>query len=132
MWLKHGIEKCRICEHYISEEQGCTKCMFEWASEYPPVNDDEWDIFELDDDLEWSFLQIQDRLRFKGIECPIVYNWFDGDIILLFGCNTYKERIARALGVDKSVLLQDTEIGVTVVNLFKEKYLRGLVSDETS
>ena len=123
--MKHGIEKCRVCKHYISEDQGCTKCEFDWSDEYPPVLDDEWDIFNVDDDVEWSFLQIQDRLKYKGIDCLQVLNWYDGNAIVLIGVKAYGERVAKALGVNRECISEDLEIGIMVVNLFKEKWLRG-------
>lgn len=126
--LKHGIDKCRLCEHYISEEQGCTKCEFEWATEYPPTNDDCWDILNLDEDLEWSFLQIMDRLAYKDIHCLQVINWYGtDDVVVITGCRAYVGRIADALGVHEDSIVQDVDRGVCVVNLFKEKYLRGLL-----
>lgn len=123
--MKHGIEKCRVCEHFISEQQGCTECKFEWSTVYPAVNDDEWDILDLDDELEWSFLQIQDRLRFKGIDCLLVLNWFDNNAVLLFGVRAFADRVADALGVHRECINEDSDYGVMVVNLFQEKYLRG-------
>lgn len=125
--LKHGIEKCRVCKHYISEDEGCTKCEFDWSDEYPPVLDDEWDIFNIDDDVEWSFLQIQDRLKYKGIDCLQVLNWYDGNAIVLIGVKAYGERVAKALGMHSECISEDSEIGIMVVNLFKEKWLRGEV-----
>lgn len=118
--LKHGIEKCRVCKHYISEDEGCTKCEFDWSDEYPPVLDDEWDIFNIDDDVEWSFLQIQDRLKYKGIDCLQVLNWYDGNAIVLIGVKAYGERVAKALGMHSECISEDSEIGIMVVNLFKE------------
>lgn len=122
--MKHGIEKCRVCEHFISEQQGCSKCDFEWSTVYPPVLDDEWDILKLDDELEWSFLQIQDRLRFKSIDCLLVINWFDNNVVLLFGVRAFADRVADALGVHRECISEDTDYGIMVVNLFQEKYLR--------
>ena len=125
--LKHGIQKCRVCEHYINEEEGCTKCEFTWAEEYPPCNDEKWDIFDINDELEWSFLQIMDRLQYKGIACLEVLNWYSDNVIILIGCRAYLDRIADALGVHEESMVQDLDIGITAVNLFKEKYLRGLL-----
>lgn len=123
--LKHGIEKCRVCKHYISEDQGCNKCEFDWSDEYPPVLDDEWDIFNIDDDVEWSFLQIQDRLKYNGIDCLQVLNWYDDNAIVLIGVKAYGDRVAKALGVHEECISEDLDIGIMVVNLFKEKWLRG-------
>lgn len=123
--LKHGIEKCRVCENYLRGVDTCKFCHFEWATEYPPTDEYGWDILDIDDDVEWSFLQIMDRLKYKGIDCIQVINWFEENVIILIGCNAYADKIARALGVNEECMVQDLEIGITVVNLFKEKWLRG-------
>ena len=65
--MRHGINKCRVCDHYINWEDTCEFCDFKWSTEYSPWSDD-WDIFDIDDDVEWSFLQIQDRLKYHDID----------------------------------------------------------------
>lgn len=122
--LKHGIQKCRCCKHYINESMGCNKCEFEWSAEYPPVNDEKWDLLDLNDDVEWSFIQIMDRLKYKGIDCLQVINWYSDNVIVLIGCMTDYEKIATALGVHKECMVQDLDLGLSVINLFKEKHIR--------
>ena len=86
----------------------------------------DWDIFELDDEGEWSFLQIQYRLKDYGIDCLQVLNWFpDDNSIVLMGVRGYPERVAKALGVHMDSIVSDSDVGIMVINLFKEKYLRG-------
>ena len=125
--MEHGINKCRVCEHYLGLTQGCTKCSFEWAKEYPPTDDKGFDILNLDDDLEWSHFQILDRLHFKGIECLFADIWNDNNIALLFACKADKDRVASALGVDSDCIYDDFEHGLMIINLFQEKYIRGLI-----
>lgn len=128
--MKHGINKCRVCDHYINWEDTCEFCDFKWATEYSPWSDD-WDIFNIDDDVEWSFLQIQDRLKYHDIDCLLVINWFNDDnAIVLIGCMSYADRIAKALGINEECIVQDLEYGITIINLFKEKWLRGLVGGQ--
>ena len=119
--------KCSVCENYLRGVDRCKFCSFEWATTYTPCDDVSWDIFELDEEEEWSFIQIQDRLKYKGIDCLMVLNWCDDNVILLMGCNAYAHKIANALNVHKECIVQDLDYGVTVINLFMEKPLR--VSD---
>lgn len=85
----------------------------------------DWDIFKLTDEEEWSFLQIQYRLKEFGIDVLQVIDWYDGDDIILIGVRAYHERIASALNIHQSSISSDLDIGIMVINLFKEKYLRG-------
>lgn len=123
--MRHGTDKCRVCENYLRGIDACKFCSFEWATEYPPCDDWEWDILDLDDEIEWSFLQIQDRLKFKGIDCVMVLNWYDANAILIMGCMAYASTLAQALGVHEECIVQDLQYGISIINLFKEKWLRG-------
>lgn len=122
--MKNDRMKCHICSNYLHGIERCKFCSFEYDDDLPWTNDVDWDIFEIDDDIEWSFLQIQYRLKSQNIDCLQVINWFDDNVIILIGCNAYMDRIARALGVDKESMVQDLDIGITVINLFKEKVIR--------
>ena len=117
--------KCNICSNYLQGIERCKFCSFEYDDSLPWTTDLDWDIFEIDDDVEWSFLQIMYRLKSRNIDVLQVINWFDDNVIILIGCNAYMDRIARALGVHVDCMVQDLDIGITVINLFKEKYLRG-------
>lgn len=123
--MMHGIDKCRVCDNYLGGLDTCKFCHFEWATDYSPTNDVEWDLLDLDDEVEWSFLQIQDRLKYKGIDCLQVINWFDDNVIVLIGIRAYADRVANALGVHREVISEDSDVGIMVINLFREKYLRG-------
>lgn len=123
--MKHGINKCRVCENYLRGVDTCKFCHFEWALEYPPTDDYGWDVLDLDDDVEWSFLQIMDRLHYKGIDVLQVINWFDDNVIILIGVKDYADKVARALGVHEDCIVSDLDLGIMVINLFKEKWLRG-------
>ena len=123
--LKHSIDKCRVCENYLRGEDACKYCNFEWAKEYPPLND-EFNIFELDDDIEWSHYQIMDRLRYKGIECISADIWCDEDLAIVVGALASKSKIADALGVSDNVVFE-TMHGLFIINLFMEKYRRGML-----
>lgn len=99
----------------------------EYRDDLPWTDPVDWDVLEIDDDVEWSFLQIMYRLKAHKIDCLQVINWFDGDDILITGIREmYPDRIAKALGVHKECISLDSDVGVCIVNLFKEKCLRKL------
>ena len=128
--MKHGIDKCRVCENYLRGLDNCKYCSFEWAKEYPPCIDTPYDIFEMDDDIEWSHLQLLDRLHYKGIECLFADIWVDNNIAYLIGVRADKSRVADALHISEDVIYSDPDKGFMIINLFQEKYLRGLLSDD--
>ena len=127
--LNHGIEKCRICDNYLAGADTCKFCHFEWARDYPPTDDVEWDILNLDDNIEWTHLQILDRLHYKGIECLMTDIWYDSNLAYLIGVHADTDKVARALGVHKEIIFNDIEHGWMILNLFMEKYLRGDLDD---
>lgn len=116
------MEKCRSCRNFLWKLNNCKFCSYEYVD-----NRDDWDILDLDDEEEWSFLQIQYRLKDKGIDCLQVINWIDGNVVVLIGVRAYAERVASALNVHQEVISNDDEIGIMVINLFQEKYIRGLL-----
>ena len=116
------MEKCRSCRNFLWKLNNCKFCSYEHID-----NKNDWDILDLDDEEEWSFLQIQYRLKDKGIDCLQVINWFDGNVVILIGVRAYPEKVARALNVHQAVISDDSDIGIMVINLFQEKYVRGLV-----
>ena len=116
--------RCHICENYLHGIERCKYCSFEYDDNLPWTNDVDWDIFEIDDDVEWSFLQIQYRLKSKGIDVLQVLNWGDDDSIVLTGVRAYPEKVAKALGVNTECIVSDSDVGIMVVNLFKEKVMR--------
>ena len=114
----HGLKQCKFC-------------VFQYDDSLPWTDDSEWDVLDIDDDAEWSFLQIQYRLKSRGIDCLQVLNWADGDSIVLIGIRAFRDVVAKALGVNEECIEEDGEIGIMVVNLFKEKYLRGDLDEES-
>jgi hypothetical protein len=125
--MKHGIGKCRVCDNYLPGVDTCKFCSFEWRTDYPPTIDVPYDIFEADDDVEWSHLQLLDRLHFKGIDCWSADIWFDNNLAYLWGCKGSKSDVALALHVHEEVIYDDVEHGFMIINLFQEKYLRGML-----
>ena len=122
--MKHGIEKCRVCDNYLRGVETCKFCSFEWAKDYPPTNDTEFDIFEMDDDIEWSHLQIMDRLKYKGINCLSADIWPDNNLAYVIGADANRERVAEALHIHKECVYEDGLKPLLIINLFQEKCLR--------
>lgn len=125
--FEHGIEKCRICDNYLPGVDTCKFCSFEWRTDYPPTNDTSYDILDMDDDLEWSHLQLLDRLHYKKIDCWSADIWTGDNLAYLWGCKGSKTEVAQALQVHEEVIYDDVEHGFMIINLFQEKYLRGLL-----
>ena len=128
--------KCRICKHYIYDPTKayqdtdycvCEYCNFEYDEDLPYDNDD-WDIFDLDDDFEWSHLQILDRLDRQGVPCIAVDIWFDNNLAILIGCPAFPHKIAAALNIHEDVIYQVGDTTMVVINLYMEKCLRKKVS----
>ena len=119
--------KCKFCTKYDYLAEDCSLCQFEYDEELPWTKDDHWDILNLNDDIEWSHLQIQYRLKSKNIDCLHADIWFDNDVAFIIGAKANEERIAEALGLHKQAVYMEHESGLCILNLFKEKYLRGLL-----
>ena len=127
--MNHGIDKCRVCDNYLAGVDTCKFCHFEWRREYPPTNDGEWDILDLNDDIEWSHHQILDRLHYKKIECLRADIWWDYNMAYLINVKADTSKVAMALGIHEEVIYNDFENGLMILNLFQEKYLRGELCD---
>ena len=125
MMTKHSMERCRVCDNYLRGAETCKYCQFEWAVDYPPTSDGEWDILDLDDNIEWSHLQIIDRLYAKGIECLSADIWYENNLAYIIGAKASRERVAEVLGVHDEVVYEQPELCLMILNLFQEKYLRG-------
>ena len=119
--------KCNICKNYLAGEEECKFCQFEYDEDLPWTNDDKWDIFNLDDDYEWAHLQILYRLHAKGINCLRADIWTDNNMAYLFLSDTNSNKIANALGVHEEVVYNQDFEGLVIINLFQEKYLRGML-----
>ena len=123
------INKCKICEHYNFSKEECSFCKFEYANDLYWNDDDEWDILNLDDDIEWSHLQIMYRLKAKRIDCLFADIWFDNNLAYILGAKANVHRVAEVLGVHEEVIYDGGENPILIINLFQEKYLRGLIND---
>ena len=117
-------DKCTSCANWFQNLEQCKFCHYEFDNERYWCNDEKWDILELDDDVEWSHLQILYRLHSKGIECLSADIWFDSNMAFLIGVKASDERVARALGINKDSIYNDFEHGMMLLNLFKEKCYR--------
>ena len=113
--------KCDYCKNKLKGLDICKFCHFEMEDLY---TDDEWDILNLDDDVEWSFIQILNRIHSKNLPCLAV-DVFGEDIIYLVGCNVFTSKIAEVLGVHEECICNQSDQAFIIINLFKEKYLRG-------
>ena len=116
--------RCRLCNHYMSGMEQCKYCEFELADDYPPTDDDKWDILDLDDNIEWGHLQIIDRLYYKGIECLSADIWYDNELAYIIGVKGSREEVAKALGINVECIFDDVEHSWMILNLFKEKCIR--------
>lgn len=119
------INKCKICEHYDFNKEKCSFCKFEYATDLYWNDDDKWDILNLDDDIEWSHLQIMYRLKAKNIECLFADIWYDNNLAYILGAKADVNRVAEVLGVHEEVIYDAGENPILIINLFQEKYLRG-------
>lgn len=115
-----------MCENYISGIDRCKYCEFKWNEEYTK---DDWDIFKLDDEYEWSHRQIMYRLHAKGVECILADIYCDENIAYLIGCYESASKIANALNIHEDTVYNGSDNGLVIINLFYEKYLRS-ISDE--
>ncbi len=118
--------KCEYCKNNIISENNtitCKFCDFEYEPYY--IRDD-WDILEIDDDYEWSHLQLLYRLHSKGVECIRADIWYDKNMAYVLGAKDSKNVVARVLGVHSECVYDNGE-GLMILNLFQEKYLRGLI-----
>ena len=137
MFYMDVLDTCMFCD-YVSK----TECDEDFLIEVQKrINDDKyvehlkeslardkkWDILNLKEEDGWEHMQIQQRLFDKGIECLFADIWFDDNIAFILGCKNGSERVARALNVHEEVIYNDFEHGLMILNLFQEKYLRGLL-----
>ena len=118
--------KCRMCVNYFEKLDTCKYCHFEYDESY---KSDDWDILNLNDEDGWTHHQIRDRLFAKGVECLKVDIWTDNNVAYLIGCNGKDDALARILNVHEEVIYNDYEQGWIIINLFQEKYLRGLLDE---
>lgn len=131
--------KCESCANYMIGIDRCKYCEWEHDPGYNPWNRDDWDIFTIDDDEEWSHIQLLKRLKVKGFDCLYADMWTNNNVGWLIGCRTDIQHgiqrttassIADALNLHEECVYYEPESGLTILNLFQEKYLRGMVDDE--
>ena len=121
--------RCELCKKYDFSKENCSICDFEFDEKLYWNDDKEWDILNLDDDYEWGHLQIMYRLKSKNIECLNTDIWWDNNLAYIIGAKANVEKVAMALGVHQEVIYDAGEIPLLIINLFQEKYLRGLIND---
>ena len=119
-----NYNRCEICQNHLSELGRCKFCHFEYNEDYAPCRDD-FDILNMDERDGWEHLQIRDRLHRKGIDCYCADIWYDKSVAYLLGCYREPNVIADALGLHEESVYCQTEHGLIILNLFKERYLRG-------
>ena len=113
--------KCNFCKKYDRDADNCELCDFEYD---PAYLSDDWSIFDLDDDFEWSHIQLLNRLNAKGITCIYADLWTDNNIAFLIGCNADSSSISRALNISEECVYNDYEHMLIIINLFQEKYIQ--------
>ena len=113
--------KCEYCVNYIDGIDRCKFCHFEYDEFY--TNDD-WDILNLDDDEEWSHIQILKRLHSKGLPCLFVDMWADNNIAWLVGCNVFTSKLAKVLNMHEKCIYNSSDQAFVILNLYMEKELR--------
>lgn len=99
----------------------CKFCHFEYDEFYTR---DDWDILNLDDDEEWSHLQVLKRLHSKNLPCLFVDMWTDNNMVVLIGCNVFSNKLAEVLGVHEECIYNEPDQAFVIINLYQEKCLR--------
>lgn len=118
------MNRCSYCENYLSKLDRCKFCHFEKDKDYNPFLVDDWDIMDLDNDVEWGHIQILKRLNSNGVECIGADIWFDKNMAYLMGCFADTDKIARVLGLHKESVYGNLDNGLVLLNLYQEKDLR--------
>lgn len=120
------ISKCKNCNNFLTKLERCKFCSFEYDENYNPYAKDDWDILNLKEEDGWEHIQILDRLHYKNIDCLAADIWYN-DVALLIGNKGSDSEIAKALNVHQDIIYNDYEHGLVILNLFQEKFLRGLL-----
>lgn len=120
---------CEVCKKYDFNKSKCSICEFDFDEKLYWNDDKEWDILNLDDDYEWGHLQIMYRLKSKNIDCLNTDIWWDNNLAYIIGAKASVKEVAMALGVHQEVIYDAGEFPLLIINLFQEKYLRGLIND---
>lgn len=121
MFSVNKNEKCNYCKNYLDNIDKCKFCQFEYDEFYTR---DDWDILDLDCDMEWTHLQILYRLHSKGLPCLFVDIWSDNNLAILLGCNVFTSKIADVLGVHEECIYNWSDQSMIIINLYMEKDIR--------
>ena len=113
--------KCEYCANYLEGIDSCKFCHFEYDTFYTR---DDWDILNLDDDYEWSHIQILNRLHSKGLPCLFADILCENNIAWLVGCNVFSSKLAEVLGVHEECIYNQADQSFVVINLYQEKCIR--------
>lgn len=116
--------KCKTCVSFDKDEDCCIFC----KGYNPDLKHDDWDIFDLDEN-EWGHIQLRERLYEKGIDCLFCDLWTDDNMAYIIGVNADTGKVARALNIHEDSVYNDYEHGFIILNLFQEKYIRGMLND---
>jgi len=117
--------RCGYCGNYLTSVDRCKYCHFEYCEELNLKSDD-WDILNLDPNVEWEHFQILYRLHSKGIECISADMWYRDGVAYLIGAKGSDDDIANALNIHKECIFNDYEHCWIILNLFMEKCYRKL------
>ena len=115
--------KCTICNNYNFNTEECSRCEFEYGEELY-WNRDDFDIFKIDDEYEWSHLQMMRRLKSEGIECLYADMWWDNNLAIVIGADASRERVASALNVHRDCVYDLGTMPMYILNLLQEKLIR--------
>lgn len=114
---------CEICKNYNKEEKSCEYCKFDVDEDKLFVQDD-WDILNINNDIEWGHIQILRRLHGNNIDCIYADIWMDNNIAYLIGCTEASYKIAGALGIHEEVIYNCLDSALIIINLYQEKDIR--------
>lgn len=120
--------RCKFCKNYDNVNDVCKFCDFKFNNDFDSYKSDDWDILDLtDEDNDWEHIQILDRLHLFGIDCYKTDFWFDNNMAYLLGVKASPEKIAKVLNMHRDAIYYDGESDFMILNLFQEKYLRGMI-----
>ena len=116
--------ECNVCKNYNMELDECECCCFELDSTKLSMGFDLFtDILEVDD----APSLLTEYLNKHNVSCLYSDVWGDTNIAFIIGCYTDKYTICKVLGLHEDVVSVDSFHGWVILNLFQEKYLRGLL-----
>ena len=120
--------QCEFCKYFLDERNICNYCNFEYDEKYNPFDKDyNWDIFDLKEEDDWEHIQILKRLHSRNVDCIFVDIWFGDNTAVLIGCFENPKVVAEVLNLHEESVYGNTDNGLIVLNLFQEKYIRGMI-----